>query len=57
MIVKDEKGNERKLYSLSSAAKFIEVSFATMHYVHKNRRTRISKRVGGQKTFQIEWLN
>ena len=52
MIVKDENGNERKFYSLSSGAKFIGVSFAIMHYVHKNRRTRISKRVGGQKTIQ-----
>ena len=57
MIVKDENGNERTFYSLSSAAKFNGVSFATMHYVHKNRRTRISKRVGRQKTFKIEWLN
>ena len=57
MIIKDENGNERKFYSLSSAAKFIGVSFATMHYIHKNCRTRISKRVGRQKTFKIEWLN
>ena len=57
MIVKDENRNERKFYFLSSAAKFVGVSFATMHYVHKNRRTRISKRVGGHKTFKIEWLN
>ena len=57
MIVKDKNGNERKFCSLSSAAKFIGVSFATMHYVHKNRRTRIGKRVGGQKTFKIELLN
>ena len=57
MIVKDENGNERKFYSLSSAAKLIGVSFATMHYVHKNRRRRMSRRVGGQKTFKIEWLN
>ena len=49
MIIKDENGNERKFFSLSSAAKFIGVSFATMHYIHKNCRTRISKRVGGQK--------
>ena len=46
MIVKDENGNERKFYSLSSAAKFIGVSFATMHYVHKNHRTRTNKGVG-----------
>ena len=57
MIIKDENGNERKFYSLSSAAKFIGVSFATIQNVHKNRRTRISKKVGGQKTFEIEWLN
>ena len=49
MIVKDENGNERKFYALSSAAKSIGVSFSTMHYIHKNRRTRISKRVGRQK--------
>ena len=50
-IVKDENGDERKFYSLSSAAKFIGVSIATMNYVYNNRRTRISRRVGGQKTF------
>ena len=43
MIVNVENGNERKFYSLSSAAKFIGVSFATMHYVHKNRRTSQNK--------------
>ena len=43
IIIKDENENERKFYSLSSAAKFIGVSFATMHYIHKNRRTKISE--------------
>ena len=57
MIIKDENEDGRKFYSLSSAAKFIGVSIATMNYVHNNRRTRISRRVGGQRTFKIEWLN
>ena len=53
MIVKDENGNERKFYSLSSAAKFIGVSFATMHYVHKNCRTRISKELADKKPLKL----
>ena len=31
MIVKDENGNEKKFYSLSSAAKSIGVSFASIN--------------------------
>ena len=41
MVVKDENGDERKFYSLSSAVKFIGVSIATMHYIYNNHRTRI----------------
>ena len=52
MVVTDE--DERKFYSLSAAAKFIGVSMATMYYVQNNRRTKISRRVGGSTEFRIE---
>ena len=57
IVITDEDGKERKFDSLYAAAKFMGVSMATMYYVRNNRRTRISRRVGGQKTFKIEWLN
>ena len=57
MVVTDENGDERKFYSLSATAKFIGVSMAMMYYVHNNRRTKISRRVGGSKEFRNEWLD
>ena len=47
MVVKNEDGDTKKFYTLTSASKFIGVSMATMYYVHKNRRTRIARRVSG----------
>ena len=56
MIVKSENGGTKKVYTLMSASKFMGVSMATMYYAYKNRRVRVNRRVGGYKTFCIEWL-
>ena len=56
MIVKSEDGECRKFYTLASVSKFMGVSMANMYYAYKNRRVRINRRVGGYKTFYIEWL-
>ena len=56
MIVKSEDGESRKFYTLASMSKFMDVSMSTMYYAYKNRRARTNRRVGGYKTFCIEWL-
>ena len=56
MIVTSENGESRKFYTLASASKFIGVSITMMYYACKNRRVRVNRRVGGYKTFCIEWL-
>ena len=56
MIVKSEDGESRKFYTLASASKFMGVSMPMMYYAYKNRRVRVNRRVGGYKTFCIEWL-
>ena len=56
MIVTSEDGETRKFYTLTFASKFMGVSMATMYYAYQNRRVRINRRVGGHKTFCIEWL-
>ena len=54
MIVKSEDGETKKFYTSASASKFMGVTMSTMYYVYKNRR--VNERVGGYKTFCIEWL-
>ena len=56
MIVKSEDEESRKFYTLASASKFMGVSMSMMYYAYKNRRVRVNRRVGGYKTFCIEWL-
>ena len=56
VIVRSENGESRKFYTLASASKFMGVSMAMMYYAYKNRRVRVNRRVGGCKTFCIEWL-
>ena len=56
MIIKSEDGESKKFYTLASASKFMGVSISMMYYACKNRRVRVNRRVGGYKTFRIEWL-
>ena len=56
MIVKSDNGESRKFYTLASAPKFMGVSMSMMYYAYKNHRVSVNRRVGGYKTFCIEWL-
>ena len=56
MIVKSEDSESRKFYTSASASKFMGVSMPTMHYTYKNCKVKVNGRVGGYKTFCIEWL-
>ena len=56
MIVESENGESRKFYTLASASKFMDVSMSMMYYAYNNHRVRVNRRVGGYKTFCIEWL-
>ena len=56
VIVKSEDGESRKFYTLTSASKFMGISMPMMYYAYKNRKVRVNRRVGGYKTFHIEWL-
>ena len=56
MIIKSKDGESRKFYTLASASKFMGISMSTMYYAYKNRRVRVNRRVGGCKTFCMEWL-
>ena len=56
MIVESKNGESRKFYTLASASKFMGVSMSMMYYAYKNHRVRVNRRVGGYKTFCIEWL-
>ena len=56
MIVKSENGGTKKFYTLASASKFMCVSMPMMYYAYKNCRVGVNRRVGGYKTFCIEWL-
>ena len=56
MIVTSENGESRKFYTLASASKFMGVSMSMMYYACKNHRVKVNRRVGGYKTFCIEWL-
>ena len=56
MIAKSEDGESWKFYTLASMSKFMGVPMSTMYHAYKNRMARINRRVGGYKTFCIEWL-
>ena len=56
LIVESEGMEPRKFYSLASTSREIGVSMPAIHYAHKNRRSKITRRKGGLKILYIKWL-
>ena len=56
VIVTSENGESGKFYTSASASKFMGISMPMMYSAYKNCRVRVNRRVGGYKTFCIEWL-
>ena len=56
LIIHSNDMEPTKYHSLIAAAKNIGVPVQTLMYAHKNKRTSITRRKGGVKTFYIEWL-
>ena len=54
LIIKSDDADPIKYYSTSAAARHCEVTKQTLDYGHRNRSTRIVRRKGGVKEFQIK---
>ena len=56
LIIESDDTEPTKYYSLSAAGRDCGVYKQTIVYAYRNRKTRIVRRKGGFKVFQIEWL-
>ena len=48
-------GVMKEFYTLADAARYMEVSPATVYYANKNKNETIRRRKGGTKVFYIDW--
>ena len=54
-VMVDLHGVSKKFYSLSSAAKYMDVSLSTIKYSYSKKRDTIRKMKGEPKVFFVEW--
>ena len=56
LIIESDDADPIKYYSTSAAARHCGVTKQMLDYAHRNRCTRIVRRIGEVKEFRITWL-
>ena len=56
LIINSDDMEPKRYERLSAAANDIKVSKLTLIYAYENKRPLITRRKGGAKVFDIEWL-